>query len=269
MLIDTSDMSPHELRAELARWFAPEGKAPLAVTVQSFSYKRGLPRGLDIVLDCRFLRNPYWDETLRGADGRDGGGRPCARDPRFAAFRDKVAGIWCNLLLPAYARPGKAYLAIGFGCTGGQHRSVTVAETLPGPLRKIRLAGVYKASRTGAAGTHFRTRPHPARGRQYRRGRHTVIGIVIVAHGGLAREYVKAIEHVVGMQPGLRGDHHRERLRPVPETGRDLRRRRRRRYTGDGVVIVTDMFGGSPSNLSLKACRPEDRRISTAPTCRC
>ncbi len=87
-----------------------------------------------------------------------------------------------------------------------------------------------------------------------------MIGIVIVAHGGLALEYVKAIEHVVGAQPGLRGitiesdcdraDKQAEICAAADEVD-----------TGDGVVIVTDMFGGSPSNLSLRACLPEDRRI--------
>ena len=130
MLIDTSEMTPHDLRAELARWFAPEGKTRLAVTVQSFSYKRGLPRGLDMVLDCRFLRNPYWDSALRGRDGRDADvAAYVAADTRFAAFRDKVADL-AQLLLPAYEAEGKAYLSIGFGCTGGQHRSVAMAETL-------------------------------------------------------------------------------------------------------------------------------------------
>ena len=87
-----------------------------------------------------------------------------------------------------------------------------------------------------------------------------MIGIVIVAHGGLAHEYVKAIEHVVGAQAGLRGitiendcdraDKQAEICAAADEVD-----------TGDGVVIVTDMFGGSPSNLSLKACQPDDRRI--------
>ncbi|GAB4303989.1 MAG: RNase adapter RapZ [Roseovarius sp.] len=130
MLIDTSGMSPHELRAELARWFAPEGGARMAVTVQSFSYKRGLPRGLDIVLDCRFLRNPYWDPALRGRDGRDPQvAAHVAADPRFAPFRDRLTDL-VALLLPAYEAEGKAYLSIGLGCTGGQHRSVAVAEML-------------------------------------------------------------------------------------------------------------------------------------------
>ncbi len=129
-LIDTSEMSPHELRAEIEHWFAPHGKGELAVSVHSFSYKRGLPRGLDMVLDCRFLRNPYWDEGLRGLNGLDA--RVAAyvsEDPRFAEFHDRVADL-AKMLLPAYEAEGKAYLAIGFGCTGGQHRSVAMAETL-------------------------------------------------------------------------------------------------------------------------------------------
>ena len=130
MLIDTSDMSPHDLRAQMARWFAPEGQTRLAVTVQSFSYRRGLPRGMDMVLYCRFLRNPYWDESLRALDGRD----PAvvayvAADARFDAFHNQIAGL-VQLLLPAYEDEGKSYLSIGFGCTGGQHRSVAMVETL-------------------------------------------------------------------------------------------------------------------------------------------
>ena len=87
-----------------------------------------------------------------------------------------------------------------------------------------------------------------------------MIGIVIVAHGGLAREYLAAVEHVVGKQEGIRAiaieyDHDRaakqdEIIRAADEVD-----------TGDGVLVVTDMFGGSPSNLSLPACMPPDRRI--------
>ena len=134
ILIETSEMSPHDLRADLERWFAPQGRSHLAVSVHSFSYKRGLPRGLDMVLDCRFLRNPYWERELRGLDGRDARVSDyVAGDDRFAAFRDKVIDL-AGLLLPAYEAEGKAYLAIGFGCTGGQHRSVTMAETLAAAL---------------------------------------------------------------------------------------------------------------------------------------
>lgn len=130
VLIDTSEMSPNDLRVELERWFAPEGKAPLAVTVHSFSYKRGLPRGLDMALDCRFLRNPHWEEHLRPLNGRDAQVRDfIADDPRFHPFCTQVIDM-ARLLLPAYQEAGKPYLAIGFGCTGGQHRSVLMAETL-------------------------------------------------------------------------------------------------------------------------------------------
>ena len=87
-----------------------------------------------------------------------------------------------------------------------------------------------------------------------------MIGIVIVAHGGLAGEYLRAIEHVVGRQSGMRAiaieaDHDRAaKQREICEAADAV-------DTGDGVVVVTDLFGGSPSNLSLLACQPQDRRI--------
>lgn len=130
VLIDTSLMSPHNLKVELENWFLPKDNQQLAVTVQSFSYKRGLPRGLDMVLDCRFLRNPYWQQNLREFDGRNSAvAAYIAEDSRFDEFVTRVTDL-ALLLLPAYKAEGKAYLAIGFGCTGGQHRSVRMAETL-------------------------------------------------------------------------------------------------------------------------------------------
>lgn len=83
---------------------------------------------------------------------------------------------------------------------------------------------------------------------------------MIVAHGGLAREYLAAVEHVVGAQPGIQAiaiesDHNRERKQSEICTAADAVDQ------GEGVVVVTDMFGGSPSNLSLLACRPDNRRI--------
>ena len=76
VLIDTRAMTPHELRAEMGRQFGEEKAASggLAVTLQSFSYKRGVPRGSDMVIDVRFLKNPHWDQALRPLDGRDRGG---------------------------------------------------------------------------------------------------------------------------------------------------------------------------------------------------
>ncbi|MBD3764512.1 MAG: RNase adaptor protein RapZ [Rhodobacterales bacterium] len=129
-LIDTSDMSPHDLKAEIARWFGHAGGARMAVSVQSFSYKRGIPRGVDMVFDCRFLDNPHWVPALRDLDGRDPAvASHVMADPQFAPFFDRIADL-VLFLLPAQLDEGKAHLAIAFGCTGGQHRSVTVAERL-------------------------------------------------------------------------------------------------------------------------------------------
>lgn len=130
LLIDTGPLSPHELRAEIERWYAPPGARDLALSVESFSYKRGLPPGLDLVFDCRFLRNPHWEEALRPRDGRDAEVAGFVRaDPRFAPFLERLLAL-LELVLPATKEEGKAHLAIGVGCTGGKHRSVTVAESL-------------------------------------------------------------------------------------------------------------------------------------------
>ncbi|MFD0859107.1 RNase adapter RapZ [Roseovarius aquimarinus] len=130
ILIDTTELSPHELRAELEQWVRPGGAARLAVSVHSFSYKRGLPRGVDMVFDCRFLRNPYWEPSLRSLDGRAPEvAAHVAADPRFEAFHAQLSDMM-RLLLPAFEAEGKSYLSIALGCTGGQHRSVAVAENL-------------------------------------------------------------------------------------------------------------------------------------------
>ncbi|RKF14639.1 RNase adapter RapZ [Roseovarius spongiae] len=134
ILIDTSEMTPHDLRAEVARWFAPESGATLAVSVHSFSYKRGLPRGADMVFDCRFLQNPYWEPELRALDGRDAAvAAYIAQDPLSGPFQERLRDM-VEMLLPAYVNEGKAYLSIALGCTGGQHRSVAVAESLAAAL---------------------------------------------------------------------------------------------------------------------------------------
>lgn len=130
VLIDTSDLTPHGLRAEIERWFAPESGQKLGLTVQSFSYKRGLPNGVDLVFDCRFLRNPYWDPALRSKNGLDPEvAAHIAADERFDDFFARLTGM-VEMLLPAYLAEGRSHLSIGFGCTGGQHRSVFTAERL-------------------------------------------------------------------------------------------------------------------------------------------
>ena len=129
-LIDTSEMSPHDLKAEIGTWFHLGEASAMAVSLQSFSYKRGLPRGVDMVFDCRFLANPHWEPSLRALDGRDKVvAAYIAKDPRYADFMAKLQDL-ILMLLPAHQQEGKAHVSIGIGCTGGQHRSVAVAENL-------------------------------------------------------------------------------------------------------------------------------------------
>ncbi len=136
VMIDTTELSPHDLKAELTGWFGATSGVSMGISVQSFSYKRGMPRGLDMVLDCRFLRNPHWDKDLRGLDGRDGDvAAYVAEDPRFAAFFQKTLEL-VETLLPAYQDEGKSYFTLALGCTGGQHRSVFVAEALANALAR-------------------------------------------------------------------------------------------------------------------------------------
>lgn len=129
-LIDSSGVSPHDLRAEIEAGFGPSSGQKMGISLHSFSFKRGLPRGLDIVHDVRFLRNPHWDPALRGKDGRDPAvDAHIADDKRFMAYFTQLAQMTL-FLLPAYREEGKTHLSIGLGCTGGQHRSVALAERL-------------------------------------------------------------------------------------------------------------------------------------------
>lgn len=134
VLIDTSVLNVHQLRAEVEHWFSPGEQSQLAVSVQSFSYKRGLPRSVDMVFDCRFLRNPYWEAKLRAATGQSAEVQSyIATDPRAETFAKQVREM-IEWLLPAYLDEGKSHLSVAFGCTGGQHRSVAMAESLAAAL---------------------------------------------------------------------------------------------------------------------------------------
>ena len=130
VLINTDGLSPHDLKAEVAKWFGAPDTGQLSVSIQSFSYKRGLPRGLDMALDCRFLRNPYWEPSLRAFDGRNAQVADyVSQDARFQTFFEQTRDL-LQTLLPAYEEEGKAHLTIGFGCTGGKHRSVMMTELM-------------------------------------------------------------------------------------------------------------------------------------------
>jgi RNase adapter protein RapZ len=134
VLLDTEALTPHELRARIRALFAEPMGQPMRVQIESFSYKRGIPVGVDLVFDCRFLGNPHWKPDLRKLDGRD----PLvaefvAADPSFDGFFQRILGL-VEYMLPAYTQEGKSQLSIGLGCTGGQHRSVATAEKLANAL---------------------------------------------------------------------------------------------------------------------------------------
>jgi UPF0042 nucleotide-binding protein len=134
VLIDTTSLSPHDLRKEIERLFAPRDGAKLTVTVTSFSYRRGLPTGADLVFDCRFLRNPHWVPDLKDRDGRDTAVQDYIEaDPRFAAFATQITEM-LDLLLPAFRDSDRSHLTVAFGCTGGKHRSVAMTEKLASHL---------------------------------------------------------------------------------------------------------------------------------------
>lgn len=136
VLIDTSYMSPHDLKSEMKILFDTKQESTLSVSIHSFSYKRGTPRGIDMILDCRFLQNPHWQESLRAFDGRDEEVAKFVKaDPMYDTFFKKLCGM-CHLLLPAYRDEGKSYFSIGLGCSGGKHRSVCVAEDLASNLKQ-------------------------------------------------------------------------------------------------------------------------------------
>lgn len=155
-LIDTSDLTPHQLRAQIVDHFGQATGAPMALSVQSFSYRRGLPRGVDMVFDVRFLANPHWSPALRPLDGRDPAvAAHVAADPRFAAFFARIEDLVVSLL-DAFVDEGKASLAIAFGCTGGRHRSVALAEKLAQALadRGWRVSKRHRELERHAAGRH-------------------------------------------------------------------------------------------------------------------
>lgn len=130
LIIDTGDLSIHDLRHILEGHFGLDGDERLSVTVLSFAYREGLPREADFVFDVRFLRNPHWDTALRPLTGKDAAVRDyIAQDEAFAPFLETVTRL-LEPLLPRCVQEGKHYLTLAFGCSGGRHRSVALAEAV-------------------------------------------------------------------------------------------------------------------------------------------
>jgi UPF0042 nucleotide-binding protein len=140
-IIDTSNLTVHQLRHQIRHLISPAGTPEdMTITIISFGFRYGLPPEADMVMDVRFLPNPFFVSHLRPLSGLDEAVRAYVFDQEPArAFLSRFADL-LRFLLPQYLREGKTYLTIGIGCTGGRHRSVSIAT---GIERELSLAG-YK-----------------------------------------------------------------------------------------------------------------------------
>lgn len=136
-IIDTSDMTVHELRHFFMSLTRERSNARLVVTVLSFGYKHGVPLDADLVFDVRCLPNPHFVPALRRRTGRDRAVvRFIEKDPPTREFIEKLEG-YVRFALPHYIAEGKSYLTVAIGCTGGRHRSVAIAERLKKSLATV------------------------------------------------------------------------------------------------------------------------------------
>ena len=151
-IVDTSDMTVHELRQFFMALSRDRSRAKLVMTVVSFGYKYGLPVDADLVFDVRCLPNPYFVTGLRRRTGRD---RAVAafmeKDPSTREFMERL-DAYLQYVVPFYVAEGKSYLTVAIGCTGGRHRSVMIAERLkralndtPGVRVRVRHRDVARA----------------------------------------------------------------------------------------------------------------------------
>ena len=131
LVIDTGELNTNQLRTRLLEVFGSEEEgSAMQTSVVSFGFKHGVPLDVDLMFDCRFLPNPYWDESLRSHSGLEPEVRAYVLDrPETKAFLDKLDDL-LTMLIPAYMKEGKSYLTVAMGCTGGRHRSVVLAEEL-------------------------------------------------------------------------------------------------------------------------------------------
>jgi UPF0042 nucleotide-binding protein len=130
VVIDTSQFNVHELRNFVTSRFKNPDKQPMLVSIVSFGYRFGVPSDADLVFDVRFLPNPHFVPRLRRFTGKDPKVRRYIQSfPQTPEFLRRIEGL-LTYLIPHYIREGKSYLTIAFGCTGGKHRSVMLAESV-------------------------------------------------------------------------------------------------------------------------------------------
>jgi UPF0042 nucleotide-binding protein len=139
LIIDTSNLTVHELRDVFMRMSRDEGvRAAMVVNLVSFGYKHGVPMDADLVFDVRCLPNPHFVDALRPLTGRD---RAVVRYMRrYASTREFIDRLtsFLKFALPQYVQEGKTYLTVAIGCTGGRHRSVMIAEELKKTLHDVK-----------------------------------------------------------------------------------------------------------------------------------
>ncbi|HLH84794.1 MAG TPA: RNase adapter RapZ [Trebonia sp.] len=134
IVLDTSSLNVHELRARMHACFGGDSVTGLRLNIVSFGYKYGLPVDADLVADCRFLPNPHWVPSLRSLTGLDAAVRDYVLgQPAAGAFLDSYLKV-LEVSLPGFEREGKRYVTLAVGCTGGKHRSVAIAEQIAARL---------------------------------------------------------------------------------------------------------------------------------------
>ena len=135
LVVDTSDLNVHQLGAKILQTFSEDGPARLRITVMSFGFKYGIPVDADHVVDVRFLPNPHWVPELRPLTGRDAAVSTYVMDqPGATEFTERYVHA-LEPVMAGYRKENRAYVTIAVGCTGGKHRSVTIAEDIAARLR--------------------------------------------------------------------------------------------------------------------------------------
>jgi len=139
LVLDTSALNVHELRARMRDFFGTPAASSLRLSVVSFGYKYGLPVDADLVADCRFLPNPRWVDELAPLNGQDDRVRDyLLAQPGANEFLDTYTAA-LRIILDGYRQQGKHFVTLAVGCTGGKHRSVVMAEEIAGRLEKAGL----------------------------------------------------------------------------------------------------------------------------------
>ena len=248
----------------------------MVVRCESFGFRYGLPPDANLVFDLRFLPNPHFVPELRALPGDHPEVRAWLEARARGGGDVHADSATCvEALLPAYKREQKSYLVVAFGCTGGKHRSVYFAERLraapagqglgggagPPRPRPRGLAGVRGARHATQAGRVSGVAPCGCGASPGIIPR--MVGVLIISHGRLATELLAAARTI---EPALT-----EQSRAItlewnldPEAGRaEIARALKELDTGDGVIVLTDMFGGTPTNLSLGFLDPARSEVVT------